>query len=58
MKLTTPKARMAKTRSTRSKSDRCKHCGGRKDVRNPTGTCDHLYWPDYLTDAAKKANGI
>ena len=35
----------------------CKHCGGLKAVRNPTGTCDHLYWPDNLTEEAKIANG-
>lgn len=35
----------------------CKHCGGKVDVRNPTGTCDHLCWPDNLTDEAKLANG-
>lgn len=35
----------------------CKHCGGSKDVRNPTGECDHLMWPDYLTEEAKRANG-
>lgn len=36
----------------------CKHCGGRKAERNPTGSCDHLYWPDYLTPDAKRANGF
>jgi len=36
----------------------CKHCGGPITVRNPTGKCDHLYWPDMLTDEAKKANGF
>ena len=25
----------------------CPHCGGDKAIRNPTGTCDHLYYPDY-----------
>jgi hypothetical protein len=35
----------------------CKHCGHRKDLRNPRGDCDHLYWPDSLTDEAKRANG-
>lgn len=24
----------------------CPHCGGSLDVRNPTGLCDHLYYPD------------
>jgi len=36
----------------------CLHCGGPKAIRNPTGTCDHLYWPEYLTEEAKKANNI
>lgn len=36
----------------------CKHCGGLKAVRNPTGYCDHLYWPDMLADEAKRANGF
>lgn len=35
----------------------CKHCGGSIDIRNPRGDCDHLFWPDLLTDEAKKANG-
>lgn len=39
-------------------SDTCKHCGGEIAARNPTGTCDHLYWPDMLTDEAKLANGF
>ena len=38
-------------------SENCKHCGGAIAVRNPTGECDHLYWPDNLTDEAKIANG-
>jgi hypothetical protein len=36
----------------------CKHCGGPIAIRNPTGTCEHLYWPDNLTDEAKCANGF
>lgn len=35
----------------------CKHCGGPISIRNPTGNCDHLYFPDLLTDEAKAANG-
>lgn len=38
--------------------DLCKWCGGLKSQRQPMGEhCDHLYWPDNLTDAAKRANG-
>ena len=36
----------------------CKHCHGSIAVRNPTGLCDHLYFPDMLTDEAKHANGF
>lgn len=35
----------------------CKSCGGPVVARNPTGGCDHLYWPDNLTLEAKQANG-
>jgi hypothetical protein len=38
-------------------NDRCKHCGGWIAMANPTGKCDHIYWPDRLTDEAKRANG-
>lgn len=27
-------------------ADLCGHCLGDKKVRNPTGKCDHLYYPD------------
>jgi hypothetical protein len=36
----------------------CKHCGGPIATRNPTGTCDHLFWPDNLSADAKRANGF
>jgi hypothetical protein len=32
----------------------CPNCHGPIAIRNPTGTCDHLYWPDYLTPEARK----
>ena len=38
--------------------DTCKHCGGAVATRNPRGDCDHLFWPDNLTDEAKRANGF
>ena len=25
----------------------CSHCGEPVDIRNPSGFCDHLYYPDY-----------
>lgn len=36
----------------------CKYCSGLIAVRNPTGKCDHLYWPNMLTDEARMANGF
>ena len=24
----------------------CPYCKGDKDIRNPTGKCDHLYYPE------------
>lgn len=24
----------------------CPHCGGNPEIRNPTGHCDHLYYPE------------
>ena len=35
----------------------CEYCGGPIGQRNPTGKCDHLFWPDLLSDEAKEANG-
>lgn len=28
------------------KADLCPHCGGDKALRNPSGFCDHLYYPE------------
>ena len=28
------------------KNEKCKHCDGLINIRNPTGFCDHLYYPD------------
>lgn len=44
--------------STAQDDRMCKHCGGSKDIANPTGRCVHIYWPDNLTDEARLANGI
>lgn len=27
--------------------EKCPHCGFDKDIRNPSGYCDHLHYPDY-----------
>ncbi len=35
----------------------CPNCGGSVHVRNPTGSCDHLYFPDMLTAEAKQKIG-
>lgn len=48
----TPAQRLKET------AELCKHCGEPIAIRNPTGKCDHLYWPDNLTDEAKLANGL
>jgi hypothetical protein len=37
--------------------DICLHCKCPKKWRNLSGDCDHLYWPDNLTDEVKRANG-
>ncbi len=37
---------------------KCRHCGEPIAVRNPTGRCDHLFWPDNLTREALAANGL
>lgn len=39
-------------------AENCAHCGGPKAVRNPTGKCDHLFWPENLTCEAREANGL
>lgn len=36
----------------------CAYCGGPIAIRNPTGNCDHLYFPECLSDDAKIANGF
>ncbi len=41
-----------------SRLESCAHCGGLRAIRNPTGACDHLCWPDNLTAEARKANGL
>jgi hypothetical protein len=38
--------------------DLCKWCGGLIALGNPMGNCSHVYWPDFLTDEAKRANGF
>lgn len=29
---------------------RCQKCGGLIKIRNPTGKCDHLYYPDNIEE--------
>lgn len=41
-----------------SERENCAHCGGPKSVRNPTGKCDHLFWPENLAAEARAANGL
>lgn len=37
-------------------NDICIYCGGPKAIRNPTGNCDHLYWPDMIPGADKNVD--
>lgn len=37
---------------------KCKHCGEPIAIRNPSGHCDHLFWPENLSAAALVANGL
>ncbi len=30
-------------------SNICPNCGGSIEIRNPTGKCDHLYYPENIT---------
>ena len=36
---------------------KCAYCGEPIAIRNKSRDCDHLYWPELLTDEAKRANG-
>ena len=36
----------------------CNHCGMDKAIRNPSGYCDHLYYPEYCDVCLKAAGGI
>ena len=33
--------------------DTCEYCGGLIAIRNPTGNCDHLYYPDNVNKNMK-----
>lgn len=35
----------------------CPYCGGLIAVRNPTGECDHLYYPDNIKKPNKEIMG-
>lgn len=36
----------------------CKHCGGKLEIRNPSGYCDHLYYPDNCSTCRSPADTI
>ena len=36
----------------------CPYCGGFKAIRNPTGKCDHLYYPDNVNKSLKANVGL
>lgn len=33
---------------------KCKYCDGDIEIRNPTGNCDHLYYPENVNKSLKK----
>jgi len=37
---------------------KCKHCGMDIVIRNPSGYCDHLYYPDNCQICQKMTNSI
>ncbi len=44
-------------KNTREKDVKiCPHCGLDLAIRNPSGFCDHLYYPEYCKVCAKIAN--
>ena len=38
--------------------DICEYCGGLKRIRNPTGNCDHLYYPENVNKQFKKKEDL
>lgn len=36
----------------------CKHCGMSIDIRNPSGYCDHLYYPDNCDICRERLKGL
>jgi hypothetical protein len=32
--------------------NKCPHCGGDLSIRNPTGKCDHLYYPELCPECS------
>ncbi len=36
----------------------CPHCGGDKNIRNPKGYCDHLYYPEYCRVCNGEVKGV
>jgi len=39
-----------------TKREPCKWCGGDVAIRNPTGNCDHLYYPDNVNKSLFRRN--
>ena len=35
----------------------CEHCGGSVKIRNPKGFCDHLYYPDNISNIKEVMHG-
>ena len=34
----------------------CEHCKESIEIRNPSGDCDHLYYPEYCAICKNKKN--
>ena len=35
--------------------NKCKYCGELIEIRNPTGNCDHLFYPELVNKKFKEA---
>jgi hypothetical protein len=40
------------------KIELCKHCGMDLSIRNPSGYCDHLFYPDYCEICERNIKGM
>lgn len=45
---------LANNFGTLPKINICEHCNGDINIANPTGTCNHVYYPDYCEVCKKR----